>query len=131
MKHVAQEEIVSAVPMPPVMTRRQKLERWADLISQHTKIDLVHDLEHWSRERFEYPLSYVYTNTAFCIAAGDPTFKKMGLIDTVASAMNFFEIDRDELHEFTCDCHGPISSKRMARRIRYIANPTFFGRFGR
>jgi len=129
MKHVPSSEILSAIPVIPVMTRKERLEHWADLISQHDRAGLVHNLEYWGHDRLNTPLSEIfstyYADTPFIIAARDPAFKAMGLGDTVASVMKFFEISQAELHEFSCDCGGAISSKKMAARVRYFANPTW------
>jgi hypothetical protein len=130
MKHVAQEQILSAIPLLPEMTRKQKLERWADLISECNDIALIHNLENWDHEIFnnERKLQY-YGRTAFHVAADDPIFKKLGLIATVGSAIKFFEVSQSDLHEFSCDCGGSISATRMARYIRNIADPTWLGWF--
>jgi len=128
MKHVTEKEIISAVPIAPVMTRREKLEHWADLIGQqHDHVNLLHNLEKWDDDQLNSELGILYfmIPTAFQIGAEDPVFKAMGLIDTVASAMNFFEISQHDLHEFSCDCGGKISNRKMAARVRYFANPTW------
>lgn len=130
-KHITETEILSAVPVPPIMTRKDKLERWADLISKYgDDIQLVHRLEYWDEWQLDASLNQLYVlKTAFQIASDDPMFKTMGLIDTASSAMNFFEIDQHEIHEFTCDCGGHLSNTAMARRIRNIADPTWSGWF--
>ena len=130
-KHIAEAEILSAIPVPPIMTRQAKLERWADLISERVEgIALLHNLEHWDEWKLNMSLGDIYKkNTAFQIAADDPVFKEMGLIDTAISAMNFFDVSQHELHEFSCDCGGSISNNAMARRIRNIADPTWSGWF--
>lgn len=144
MKHINITEFVGQeeITITSVMSRRQKLERWADLISKHENdVTLVDRLEDWDDEELNRPLaemqwnrlcgrryeSEYYKDTAFQIAADDPMFREAGLIDTVASAMNFFDLTQSELHEFTCNCGGQISNSKMARRIRNFANPTWSG----
>ena len=125
MKHIAQEEILSAVL---IMTKQQKLERWADLIEKCGHVSMIRNLENWEDEMLNFPLSQLYMgHTPFLIAADDPVFREMGLINTASSAMRFFNLTKNELHEFTCDCGGQLSGRAMARHIRNMADPTWRG----
>jgi hypothetical protein len=47
--------------------------------------------------------------------------KEAGLTsDTVGNCMKFFELSKDDVHAFSCDCTGHISTHRMASRIRHL-----------
>jgi hypothetical protein len=41
---------------------------------------------------------------------------------TLGAVARFMELDRADLHEFSCDCGGRIRNADMARRIENIAN---------
>src|SRR5215471_5926778 len=118
-KHMDVEALVAqAVPVAKVMSRSDKLHRWAELLrrSGEPRLILMHDLEHMNHDQ----LSRCHGGmmSAFGIAAADPVFKDAGLKgDTPADAMKFFEISQHELHEFSCDCGGAIHTDDMANRI--------------
>lgn len=121
MQHLSREAI-QAIAVPPPMTRRDKLLRWADLIERYNG-DLVifHKLEYVSPCHLG---SYGGHGSAFGVASGDPVFRDAGLAGGTASdAMNFFELSQEELHEFSCDCGGHISNTMMAARVRRLAGP--------
>lgn len=106
------------------LTRKEKLLRWSDIVrSQPFTLQIFHHLEHWSSEMLQRPLAS-YGNNAFTIAAEDPVFRAAGLKgDSAQDAMNFFEMKKAELHEFSCDCGGHISNTKMADRIAALADP--------
>lgn len=117
-----------AAPAAPAMTRREKLMRWAAIVrEQPLALKIFHRLEYWPPHLLEeQPTDY----SAFALAAADPVLREAGLRKpSVAAAMKFFEMDRDELHPFSCDCGGAITNTVMADRIKRIANPGLLGRF--
>jgi hypothetical protein len=119
----------------PVMTRRQKLLRLAEVVrAHHGPLYIFHNLEHWHRSDLEnqpatleasYLDSYgMHTMpTAFALAAADPVLAGAGYTSgaTIAETMRFFELSQHELHEFSCNCGGEITSDVMASRIDYLA----------
>lgn len=121
-KSLTTEEIAEAVGVCLVdrpMTRKEKLSRLADLIRQSNgDFVIFHRLETYDN----YELSRIsHPYSAFAMAANDPVFQKAGLKnDDVLSSMQFFELSRNELHEFSCDCGGAITNKDMASRIDYL-----------
>lgn len=110
------------------LTRKEKLLRWADLVSgQERPLLLLHGLEYWELLRLAQPMETIVPPqylTAFHVAASDPVFQVAGLKgDSVAAAMGFFELSQKQLHEFSCDCGGMIDNKQMGERIARLADP--------
>jgi len=106
----------------PVMTRREKLMRFAQVVrSRQNSFILYHGLETYTPEQLR---CFGIYGTAFQAAASDPILHDAGLIgESVADAQRFFELSQHELHEFSCDCGGAISNDDMANRIENIAGP--------
>lgn len=106
----------------PVMSRRDKLLHWADIILASTMnpLALYHGIEH--RSEAEYFDIAVHPHTAFALALADPLFRANGLTgSSIGDIKKFMELDRAELHAFSCDCGGHISNRSMADRIIAIA----------
>lgn len=105
----------------PVMTRRDKLLRFAEIVRAHRDrpFGLYHNLEGYAPEQLQH---IGIRGSAFEAAAADPILHNAGLLgESVADAQRFFELSRHELHELSCDCGGPITSGDMANRIESIA----------
>ena len=105
----------------PVMTRREKLLRFAQVVrqSQHNFV-IFHLLEYMD----DYNLSKIsHPCSAFSMATSDSVLSSAGLkSDDALSAKRFFELTTSQLHEFSCDCGGQISNDEMANRIERLAN---------
>src|SRR5215212_2846361 len=57
--------------------------------------------------------------SAFAIAAADPVLKVAGLnSECVGEGVRFFELSKDDVHAFSCDCSGSISNTSVAGRVR-------------
>ncbi len=112
------------------MTRRQKLLRLAQVIHAYPGachiFDRLEDYE--DNEYFEI----YHEGSAFAVALGDKQLRDAGLnadiqlggsarTVSVGAAKTFFELSRDELHAFSCNCGGAIPNMEMARRIESIA----------
>jgi hypothetical protein len=124
MKHVDIVDLVSAVPVTPKMTRRQKLMHWAGLIrAAERPVVLYHALEYMSAwQRMDIKIG-PNCPTALGIAAADPVFQAQGLNErtSIDGALRFFELTVDQAHAFSCDCGGSISNEDQARRIERLA----------
>lgn len=108
----------------PVMTRREKLMRFAEVVRSHRDrpFGLYHNLEGYHPEQLQ---SIGINGSAFEAAAADPILRDAGLTgQTVADAQRFFELSQHELHEFSCNCGGEITNEDMARRIEHVAGST-------
>lgn len=107
----------------PVMTRRDKLLRFAAIVRSHrgTPFGLYHNLEGYNPEQLN---SIGLGGSAFEAAAADPILRDAGLTGaSVGDAQRFFELSQHELHEFSCNCGGEITNDDMANRIERIAGP--------
>lgn len=122
MKEVNVSELVNAVPL--VMTRKEKLLRWAKLVMAcERSLGLYHNLEYMSyadRDRVSIRATDI---SALGVAVADPEFQAQGLSNpsTLNQVMDFFTLSQHELHEFSCDCGGSISNENQARRIEALA----------
>jgi hypothetical protein len=116
----------------PVMTKKEKLTRWATLIRQASlPVYLMSNLEYRSPDQLA---TIWHPNSPWAVAALDPELSAAGLKadlpspherypnqTSAAEAMRFFELSQEELHAFSCDCGGAISNANMADRIERIA----------
>jgi hypothetical protein len=109
------------------LTKAEKLVRWASLIRKHREpIAIYHELEHWDRSMRQQPLIPPHgTASAFTIAGADPVFASLGLGSTPSldDVTKFFELNREQVHAFSCDCGGHITNEEQARRIESFARP--------
>jgi hypothetical protein len=131
MKHIDPQTFVQAVPVevvPRLTTRQEKLLYVAKLIRNSTKpMNLYHNLEHKTQQWFdEMNVSQDGYSSFFTLALSDPHLKAAGVGDTFGKQMQFFELSKDDLHEFSCDCGGDISNIDMAKRIERLANGSGF-----
>lgn len=119
-KPLALADLITSIP---VMTKREKLMRLAKLVrlAPHN-LAMFNGIEYATAAdlgQLHHPLS------AFAVASTDPIFKDAGLQgDRVGEAMRFFELTKNELHAFSCDCGGHIDNQQMARRVEALAAST-------
>jgi hypothetical protein len=129
MKHQPVHEIdaladITQVQAPP-LTRRERLQRWADLLSAdpHRRLKALFRVEFYA----EHERSLMRgENTPISVAAADPVLREAGLHgDTLGDAQAFFELSNAEAHRLLCDCHyaGRMTGEEVAQRIRAIAKP--------
>lgn len=105
------------------MTRRERLERWAQLLERHPgRIQMLHQVEF-------APLPERTTmrqdNSPIAIAFADPVLRLQGLAgDTYEDARRFFDLTASEAHMLLCDCHtgATVSGRAMAARVRAIGS---------
>lgn len=120
----------TATPVPSIMTRREKLLRFAHIVRTSGRdFYIFHSLERWDAQMLR---ANTHSASAFAAAAADPILKDAGLAgESPADAMKFFELEQNELHEFSCDCGGAISNTKMADRIERLAEGKTTGMFSR
>jgi hypothetical protein len=105
------------------LSRRQRLQRWADLLSRepHRQLKALSRVEFYAeRER----ALLRGENTPISVAAADPVLREAGLHgDTLGDAQGFFELSDAEAHMLLCDCHivGQMDGKGVAQRVRALA----------
>jgi hypothetical protein len=127
MKHQPIHEIdvladIAQVQGAP-LSRRERLERWADLLSRNP----TRQLSALSRVEFYAERERALLrgeNTPISVAVADPVFRAAGLQgDTLGDAQGFFELSAAEAHYLLCDCHfvGQMDGEGVADRIRKVA----------
>ena len=127
MKHQPIHEIDALADIAQVrgatLSRRERLERWADLLSRnpHRQLKPLSRVEFYAeRER----ALLRGENTPISVAVADPVLTEAGLQgDTLGDAQAFFELSAAEAHYLLCDCHfvGQMDAEGVAHRIRGIA----------
>ena len=108
---------------PPV-TKRQRLQRFANVIRSGPRVPLhlFINLEYRDAGEWKY---LAHPGSAFALAAKDPVLHNDGLVgSSVADAQRFFNLSREELAEFSCVCGGSINNNEMADRIERVAART-------
>jgi hypothetical protein len=130
MKHKSIHEIDALADIAQVqgatLSRRERLGRWADLLSRnpHRQLTALSRVEFYAeRER----ALLRGENTPISVAVGDPVLREAGLQgDTLGDAQAFFELSAAEAHYLLCDCHfvGHMDGEGVARRIRNVAAST-------
>jgi hypothetical protein len=109
----------------PTLSRRERLQRWADLLNRdpHRQLKALSRVEFYAeRER----ALLRGENTPISVAVADPVLREAGLHgDTLGDAQAFFELSAAEAHYLLCDCHflGQMDGKGVAQRIRKVAGP--------
>lgn len=141
-KQLSQNQIAEylspVAPETKTMTRYDKLMRLAKVLREtEGPVYIFHRLEYLDQhqlDRSAHPCS------AFNLALRDPVLAQAGLKPdmlhcdqpylTAGGAQRFFELSKDDLHEFSCDCGGAITNAGMAKRIERIAGtpPSMFSR---
>jgi hypothetical protein len=108
-----------------LMTRREKLERWASLLERDParrirslgEIELKSPSERPNMRSPDSPLT---------VAFEDPLLRDQGLAsDKLGDGMAFFEITEEDAHQLMCSCMNgwSMASGKVARGVRRIANP--------
>lgn len=104
----------------PVMTRSERLERWAELLER----DPGRQLETLPGTEYQPPDTRQTMRSAgspITVAYEDAVLRAEGLgNDTYGEAKRFFELTDWQLHEIVCHCHFGASMRAgsAARRVR-------------
>ena len=133
-KTVEQLERVAEVhPQSPVMSRRERLERWAELLEQQPDRDLnsLYETEYQDRRVRD---ALRCDGSPISVAFEDPLLRAAGLKDdSYGQARRFFDISDWDLHRVVCSCYygSAVSAGTAARSVRAIvsekANPGLVG----
>jgi hypothetical protein len=107
------------------MTRRERLERWAELLEAHPgRLQMLHQLEFAAEPERRVMRQ---DNSPIAIAFADPVLRLQGLAgDTYEDARRFFDLTASEAHLLLCDCHvgAAVSGRAAAARVRSVAAGT-------
>jgi hypothetical protein len=127
MKHHALEELQTVAnvnldyPRAP-MSRRERLERWADLLERSPRRSLttLHETEYQpSSER----AAMCADHSPISVAFADPVLRAAGLEgETYGEAQQFFELSDRQLHGIVCFCHfgSSVSALAAAHHVRAV-----------
>jgi hypothetical protein len=125
MKHQSPEQLREAVVAAPVqqMTRRERLDRWADLLDLYAgPMEALYRIEYLSEtDRRAYRGG---ETTPLAIAFRDPVLRADGLAgNTLGDAMDYFAMSDEDAHHLLCDCHymGSLTGRNLAARLRRFA----------
>lgn len=126
MKHVSPTDIQSTAspqaPPPPRMTRRERLERWADILEKKSgPIAALRQIEYLSNDMRR---AYRDPNSPLTVAYEDPILRDDGLGgDTLGEVSDYFEMTNEDTHRLLCDCHynGTMTGPGLAARLRHYA----------
>ncbi len=131
MKFKTLEELKRVAEVrPPVtrdrMSKRQRLERWAEVLERAPQRYLrsLFETEYMSPRR-RYALRE--DNSPLTVAFEDSVLRAEGLeSDRYGDALKFFELSDGELHHIVCYCHHGLTMapKAVARRVRAAAGQT-------
>jgi hypothetical protein len=111
---------------PKTMTRRERLDRWAELLARNPGrvLKTLEEIEFRpSRERAAMRAD----NSPLSVAYADPVLREEGLrSDRLGDATAFFGISEHQAHRVVCSCLNgrTIESGRAAQKVRAIARGT-------
>ena len=132
MKHQTIAELTTIADVQPtktVMSRCDRLERWAECLERDPQRPLrsldgiEYGPEAQRREVRE-------NNSPLSIAFADPVLREEGLKgDKLGDALDFFDMSQNEAHRVLCSCmHGrTMQAGDVARRVRGIMTPNLRG----
>lgn len=104
------------------MSKRERLERWAQLLEQQGgELRSLFETEYTPLRRRRLMRA---DDSPLTLAFRDPVLRGQGLKgDTYGDAMDFFELPHDQLHNILCYCHhgDMVSARTIATPIRDAA----------
>ncbi|MDR9772046.1 hypothetical protein RJJ65_05115 [Rhizobium hidalgonense] len=107
------------------LTRRERIERWAESLERSPKpfLRTLHETEY---QPIADRIALRDDDTPISVAFADPILRAAGMEnDSYGEAIRFFELSDGELHELVCFCHfgERVSAATVARRVRKMADP--------
>jgi hypothetical protein len=125
MKYQSLEQIALEADVDPAMgmSRRERLERWVELLEQrpHRRLSTIEGTEFGSRREREAKRA---DHSPLTVAFEDPVLRAAGLRgDRIGDAVGFFDLSHGEVHRLVCYCHygQTVSPGIVAARVRMIA----------
>jgi hypothetical protein len=125
MKHNTTEQLLEVAEVKPaeILTRRERLNRWAELLKRDPAARLR------TLEGTEWQLQVQKSlmradGSPLTVAYKDPVLRAAGLQDdTFGEAMRFFDLSEHDAHRIVCYCmHGrTVESQAAAKAVRAIA----------
>lgn len=119
----------------PALSRRERLDRWAELLERDPdRLLMTLDEIEWKPKAERRQMRA--DGSALAVAYADTILRADGLAsDRFGDAVRFFQISEYDAHIVLCSCHGGESmrSEEAARRVRGIRSPRlwslYFGWF--
>lgn len=119
----------------PALSRRERLDRWAELLERDPdRLLMTLDEIEWKPKAERRQMRA--DGSALAVAYADTILRADGLAsDRFGDAVRFFQISEYDAHIVLCSCHGGESmrSDEAARRVRGIRSPRlwslYFGWF--
>ena len=125
MKYQSLEQIALEADVHPGvgMSRRERLERWAELLEQqpNRRLSTIEGTEFGGRCERDAKRA---DNSPLTVAFEDPVLRAEGLrSDRVGDAVEFFDLREDQVHYLVCYCHHgqTVSPGTVAARLRMMA----------
>ncbi len=123
MKHQTLDQLHAVAEIDitqPLMSRTQRLVRWAELLEREPSrlLTALTGTEYRTPEQRDLMRGY---GSPISVAAADPSLRDEGLADdSYGEAKRFFELTDNQLHEIVCYCHvGEVmQSSRAALSVR-------------
>ena len=120
LEQVAREADVHAAAG---MSRRERLERWAELIEQQPdrRLHSIDGTEFGPRQERRAKRA---DRSPLTVAFEDPVLRAEGLRgDRVGDAVDFFNLSERDVHHLVCYCHfgQTVSAGAVAARLRMMA----------
>src|SRR3954451_15348206 len=111
------------LPASPGRSRRERLERWAELFEREPerRLRALHGIEYGTPDEC---LAYRADGSPLAVAYADPVLRAAGLAgDTVGDAAEFFGLSHGQLHDLLCFCHhgGTVSASTASAEVRAFA----------
>lgn len=110
----------------PIMSRDERLERWAVLLD-HVSDNRLSTLRETEYQTETTRNSMRADNTPISTAFSDPILRAAGLeSDTYGAAKRFFEISDSQLHDAICYCHfgATVTGAEAAYNVRAALAPS-------
>ena len=106
------------------MTRRERLERWAESLERSPRpfLKTLHETEY---QPIAVRLALRDDDTPISVAFADPILRAAGMEnDSYGEAKRFFELSDQQLHGLVCFCHfgERVSAATIARGLRKMAD---------
>jgi predicted protein tyrosine phosphatase len=122
MKYQSLEQIALEADVHPGVgrSRRERLERWADLLERQPNrhLSTIEGTKFGSRREREAKRS---DHSPLTVAFEDPVLRAEGLRgDRVGDAVEFFDLSHGEVHRLVCYCHHgrTVSPGIVAAHVR-------------
>lgn len=106
--------------LAPTMSRRQRLERWIELLEREPR-QILCTLRETEFQTSRRRAAMRMEGSPMSVAYADPVLRAAGLEDdSYGAAKRFFELTDHELHGVVCYCHfgETVSAGAVARSVQ-------------